>query len=201
MADTVERSGEPLPEGDILVSRTPDVAIAVQAADCVPILIADRRVGCVAAAHAGWRGLAAGVPRAAVMSLVSSYGARPADLVAALGPSVGACCYEVGPDVKQAFTDGGFDAEALARWFHGAPTPTPDNPSMPGVIGHLRPGQLYFDGWAAAREQLLTAGLSADSIFSATLCTASHPELFPSYRRDRSAAGRIAAAVIAAPRA
>jgi YfiH family protein len=200
MAEAVDRQADGPPAGDILVSRSPDLAIAVQAADCVPMLIADRRLGSVAAAHAGWRGLAAGVPQAAIAALVSSYGSRPDDLIAALGPSVGACCYEVGPEVKQAFVDGGVGAEALARWFHRAPTPTPDNPSMPGVIGNLRPGQLYFDGWVSAREQLLAAGLAEDDIFSATLCTASHPDLFPSYRRDGTAAGRIAAAVIASPR-
>ena len=95
------------PAADIIVSNDPAVAIAIQTADCVPILIADRRTGAVAAAHAGWRGLAAGVPRVAVDALVREFGSRPADLIAAAGPSIGACCYEVGEDVRRAFRGSG----------------------------------------------------------------------------------------------
>src|SRR4051794_30758470 len=88
-----------LPQADILVTDEAELGVAVQAADCVPLLLADRRTGAVAAAHAGWRGMAARVPRAAVDAMRREFATRPEDLVAALGPSIGACCYEVGGEV------------------------------------------------------------------------------------------------------
>ena len=80
---------------DIIVSNDPDRVIAIQTADCVPLLVADRRTGAVAAAHAGWRGLAAHVPEVAVQWLSQEFGSRPPDRVAAVGPAVGRCLYEV----------------------------------------------------------------------------------------------------------
>lgn len=186
----------PLHDADILLTSDCERAIAVQAADCVPLLIADGRLGVVAAAHAGWRGLALGVPGATVDALVTTFGSRPGDLVAAIGPSIGSCCYEVGPDVRAAFASGGFDEEQLARWFFPAPQPTPGNRSMEGLPAVPREGHGYFDGWASATEQLCVAGLAAERIFGARLCTASHPEIFCSYRRERAHAGRIAGAIV-----
>ena len=109
---------------DVIVSNDPGVALAIQVADCVPLLVADRRTGAVAAAHAGWRGLAAGVPAAAVEALAREFGSRPSDLVAAAGPSIGACCYEVGEDVRRRFKEAGFTADQLARWFFQSPRPS-----------------------------------------------------------------------------
>ena len=104
VAEQLEKAGPSEPaEADIIVSGSANIAIAVQVADCVPLLIADRRLGVVAAAHAGWRGLALGVPGATVRALITRYGSNPQDLVAAIGPSVGACCYEVGPEVSAEF--------------------------------------------------------------------------------------------------
>ena len=185
----------PFPEADIALTGEQGLAIAVRAADCVPLLLADRRTGVVAAAHAGWRGLAQGVPRAAVDSLVGRFGSHPDDLVAAIGPSVGACCYEVGAEVRQAFVEAGFLPAALGRWFSDAPTPMPSNPSMPELPSEQRAGCWYFDGWASAREQLVAAGLADARIFTARLCTASHSDVLCSYRHDGQNAGRIAAAI------
>jgi len=182
------------PEADIIISNDPAVALAVVAADCVPLLVADRRTGAVAAAHAGWRGMAAGVPRVSVEALGRECGSRPADLVAAAGPSVGACCYEVGADVRRHFEEAGFLAADLARWFHARPRSTAANPSMPG-LPTPRADHWYFDGWAAVRDQLEATGVPRDQIFVAELCTASHPALLCSYRHDRSAAGRMAGAI------
>lgn len=187
------------PEGDIVLADAGGPAVAVQGADCVPLLLADRRLGVVAAAHAGWRGLVQGVPGEAVRRLAETYGSDPADLVAAIGPSVGACCYEVGPDVMSAFRDGGVGPADMAAWFHGTPQPTAANPSMAGLPAQSRSGHAYFDGWACATRQLEVAGVPSDAIYCATLCTASHPDVLCSYRRDRSYAGRIAG-VIAPPR-
>ena len=182
------------PDADIIVSRDPDRAIAIRVADCVPLLIADRRTGAVAAAHAGWRGLALRVPEVAVAALEREYGSRRADLIAAVGPSVGACCYEVGPDVRASFTAGGHAEATLVRFFHRAPVVDPRNPPFAAVTAPRR-DRWFFDTAIATCEQLTAAGLSTGQIYAARLCTASHPEVFCSYRRDGIGAGRLAAAI------
>ena len=191
---------EPFPDADIIVSDDPALALAIQTADCVPLLIADRRTSAVAVAHAGWKGMAAGVPLVTVDALSRHLGSQPADLVAAVGPSVGACCYEVGVEVLDAFRRGGFDEVARQRWFFTVPQPSAKNPSMTGLPPTPRPDHWFFDGWAAARRQLEAAGIPADQIHVAGLCTASHQETLCSYRRDGRRAGRIAGAIRCAPR-
>jgi len=195
----IRRAGDPLPvapaDADIIVSNDPAVAIAIQTADCVPILIADRRNGAVAAAHAGWRGLAAGVPRLAVEALTREFGSRPTDLVAAAGPSIGACCYEVGSEVRQRFEEAGWSASKTSGWFFERAQPTAANPSMAGLRPDPRPGFWYFDSGRAAGDQLESAGVPRDQIFLAGLCTASHPAVLCSYRRDGAGCGRIAGAI------
>jgi polyphenol oxidase len=177
--DAARSTGEPLPEADILISDDPSLALAIQTADCVPLLIADRVTGAVAAAHAGWRGLAAGVPGVTVAALARELGSSPADLVAAIGPSISAERYEVGQDVRSRFLAAGFSAQVIERWFHAGE----------------RPDHWLFDGGRSARDQLEAAGLQAASIHSSELCTATYPDLFCSYRRDGAGAGRIAAAI------
>ena len=167
------------PEADILVTDDGKVAVAVQTADCVPILLADRRTGVVAAAHAGWRGLALGVPGAAVAALTHEFGSRPDDLVAAAGPSISAPRYEVGDEVRERFAASGARPAELVRWFSRSE----------------RTAHWYFDGWRAVRDGLEKAGVPSGQIHIASLCTATYPDLFCSYRRDGSPAGRMAAAV------
>jgi copper oxidase (laccase) domain-containing protein len=96
-----------------------------------------------------------------------------------VGPSISAACYEVGDEVRARFREGGCHEAALARWF----------------LEGARPGHWQFDGWTAAHDQLEAAGLSGEHIHVAALCTAGHPDLFCSYRRDGKGAGRIAAAI------
>lgn len=180
---------------DIIVTGDAATALAVQAADCVPMLIADRRIGVVAAAHAGWRGLAERVPQVAVQALTRKFGSRPADMMVAVGPSIGACCYEVGVDVRDAFTRAGFGNAEQTRWFFDDPQPTAANPSIPTLSKTRRSSHWFMDGWAVARHELELAGVPADQIHVAGLCTASHPDVLCSYRRDGKAAGRIAGAI------
>jgi purine-nucleoside/S-methyl-5'-thioadenosine phosphorylase / adenosine deaminase len=168
-------------DGDIAISNDPAVAVAIQTADCVPLLMADVRTGAVAAAHAGWRGLASRVPAVAVDAMTREFGTRPGDLVAAAGPSISAARYEVGGEVRSRFASV-FGTGAIARWF---PRET-------------RASHFEFDGWTATRDQLLDAGVQPDAIHLSTLCTAAHPELCCSYRRDGKRAGRMAAAIRAA---
>ena len=173
-----DRSRVP-PEADVVVAGDPSLALVIQTADCVPLLFADARLGVVAAAHAGWRGLAARVPAVAIAALVREFGSNAADLVVAAGPSISAVRYEVGDDVRQRFEEAGFDRSRLDRWF------------LPGS----RADHWQFDGWQAARDQLADAGMVADRIHVAALCTATDSDLFCSYRRDGSPAGRMAAVI------
>jgi YfiH family protein len=202
-AVVVHRAGAAVERGDadIVISDDPASAVAIQTADCVPLIMSDgadgagRRNACVAAAHAGWRGLAARVPAAVIEALAREFGCRPADLVAAIGPSIGACCYEVGDDVRRRFAEAGFSEEQLGRWFVSAPQPSVRNLSMAGLPAAPRAGHWFFDSWSATREQLIVAGVPAGQIYSADLCTASHAEAFCSHRRDGAPAGRLAAVV------
>ncbi|HKT79324.1 MAG TPA: peptidoglycan editing factor PgeF [Vicinamibacterales bacterium] len=185
---------------DILVTDDPEYAIAVRVADCVPLLMADRSGRAVAAAHAGWRGLLQRVPVKSVRALEAQYGSRAADLICAAGPSIGSCCYEVGPEIREAFAHAGFTKAELERWFHPEPTPSPANSSMSGLSAVRRPGYWFFDAWRATADQLEAAGVPRSEIFTAATCTASHSDFFCSYRRDGQDAGRLAGAIrLAAP--
>jgi len=166
---------------DGLLSNDASLLLTVRVADCVPILMVDPKRRAVAAVHAGWRGTAAGIAGAAVQQLRESYGCSPRDLVAALGPSIGPCCYAVGPELLQAFDAGGHGSAAAARWF-GARTDT-----------------MRLDLWKANEEQLVAAGVSKDAVFVSGLCTACHPSWFFSYRREGASAGRLVG-FIRAPR-
>jgi YfiH family protein len=157
----------------------------------VPLLVADRRTGAVAAAHAGWRGLAAGVPRVTVEALARECGGDAANFVAAVGPSIGACCYEVGADVREHFKAAQFLDADLVRWFHAHPQPTATNPSLASLPTPPRAAHWYFDSWTTVRDGLVAAGVPASQIFVAELCTASHPGALCSYRRDGAPAGRM----------
>lgn len=183
------------PDADIIITDDPDVAVAIQTADCVPLLIADRRSGAVGAAHAGWRGLVARVPEVAVASITREFGSRPSDLFVAIGPAISACCYEVGEDVRSRFISAGFAPSMVAEWFSDDPLPSANNPSIPGLPNPRRRDHWYFDPWAVTRDQLAQAGVPSQQVFVSDVCTASHSAHLCSYRRDGLAAGRIAAAI------
>jgi YfiH family protein len=178
-----------LQEADILLTDDPDQAIAVKAADCLPILFVDRKTRVVAAAHAGWRGLASRVPQVAVDRLETEFGSSRRDLLVAVGPAIGACCYEVGSDVRARFDT--FPTSDVERWFAAQPAAWSMNPSLPTLVRSGRPDHWFFDGWQCARDQLASAGVPVEQIFVVELCTASHPDAFCSYRREGAAAGRM----------
>jgi len=171
--------------GDALVSSQPLVAVAVRVADCVPLLMADRATGAVAAVHAGWRGTAAGVSRAAVDALRREYGSRSSDLIVAIGPSIGSCCYEVGSELVDAFAAAGHPRHLIDRWFIAAPPPRGSRERSP----------LRLDVAGANRDQLILAGVPEEQIHVSGLCTAMHLDVLTSFRAERSQAGRIAAAI------
>ncbi len=173
-ADLAER-----PEADAQISNAPGLLLCVQVADCVPILLADHTTGAVAAIHAGWRGKSAGIARAAVEAMRREFETDAGDVIAAIGPSIGACCYEVGPNLVDAFRTAGFAEEDTNRWFT-----------------RTEAGSLRLDLWAANRDQLVSAGLRADQIFVCGLCTQTHRTIFDSYRAEGDNAGRMAGLIV-----
>ena len=155
------------PEADAVVTGSPGLLVGVVTADCVPVLLVDRRRKLAAAVHAGWRGAAAGVLEAAVERLAELFGSEPSALEAAIGPAIGGCCYEVGPEVRAAFE---------ARTGRVI-----DSAWLPG------PRREHVDLRIAARCLLAAAGVGAIAILGGcTACDASHH----SYRRDGARVGR-----------
>lgn len=158
------------PEADAAVAMRPGVVLATLTADCLPVVFAAKDGSQVAVAHAGWRGLAAGV----LEKTVAAMGTRAGALQAWLGPAAGPRAYEVGIEVFEAFT--GNDPEAV------------------GAFAATRPGHWRVDLFALARRRLLDAGLAAGDIHGGGLCTISDPGRFFSHRRDRRT-GRMATVV------
>lgn len=150
-----------VPEADASFSREPGVVCAVMAGDCMPVLLAARDGSVVAAAHAGWRGLCAGVIERAIEAM----GVPGREVLAYLGPAIGPRAYEVGEEVRAAF---------LAR-----------DSAAEGAFVPTRPGHWRFDMYAVARQRL--AALGVHSVRGGTHCTLSEPGLFFSYRRDKAA--------------
>jgi hypothetical protein len=170
------------PDVDALVSNESDVALVVRAADCVPLLIGDSRTGAVGAAHAGWRGTAAGVAAATIETMAREFGSNPADLVVAIGPAIGPCCYEVGSDLVDAFAAAGHARYLIDRWFM-----TP------------RDRKMRLDVAGANRDQLILAGVREENVHVSGLCTAMHLDVLTSYRAEKEHAGRIAGVIRACP--
>jgi len=163
-------------EADGLCADAPAVALAVFVADCIPALLADARTGAFAAVHAGWRGTVAGVLPAAVRALGERYGARAADVRVALGPAIGACCFEVGPEVVAAFEAVIPDARAAGIVLDGA--------------GREAGRKARIDLKLANRVLLARAGVPPEAIDLGAPCTSCEEQRFYSYRRDAGRTGQ-----------
>ena len=170
---TVVRTDRVLPlkdaeQGDAVVSDTLGLWVGIRTADCVPILIGDPRAKMVGAVHAGWRGTTANIAGNTVQQLAHLCGAAPHDLVVAIGPGIGQCCFEVGSEVSREFT-------AL----------------FPEAVADLR----HIDLVEANRRQLVAAGVQSRNIDILGLCTRCGEAEFESWRRDREESGRMVAAI------
>ncbi len=163
-------AGRILEGADGLITADADVVLAVHAADCVPVLLADLRHGVVAAIHSGWRGTAAGIVPQAVALMRDRFGSAAAEILAAIGPSIGPCCYEVDePVIGQ-----------LRRWAWWEQV----------ILPNAR-GRWQLDLRAAIRRQLVACGVSEGHVDALELCTSCRPALFFSYRREGTT-GRMA---------
>lgn len=177
VADRDDRYGPPALEADAIVSAHAAVAPCIRTADCVPVLLACTGTGIVAAVHAGWRGIVAGVVAEAVRAL-QARGVHPDDLAAAIGPGIGCEAYEVGDEVAHAFEVAGLERFVVRR---------PEAWPKP-----------HLDCTGAVRAQLRACGVPANRIEGGDLCTARMGREFFSYRRDGARSGRMGAVI--APR-
>jgi len=160
---------------DGLCTECPGVVLTIGAADCAVVYLVDTARRAVGLCHAGWRGTAADVVGRTVAAMAEAHGSRPEDLVAAISPSIGPCCYEVDEPVIRALRD-------AAPWA--------DDVLRPGLAGHAR-----LDLAGANRRRLRDAGVPPGSIHAAGVCTACHAEQLYSHRRDRGRTGRMQAAL------
>ncbi len=157
-------------EGDALVSSDPGAVLCVRTADCVPILLADPRSHAVAAIHAGWRGTVADVAGEAILSMRRLFDTVPADVIAVIGPGIGPCCFEVGPEVSAQFQEIFPERRDLGL-------------------------RTSLDLSEANRRKILGAGVAAENIAIDPRCTYCEADLFYSWRREGAAAGRMTAAI------
>jgi YfiH family protein len=173
--------------GDVAMAQKADgmmtderqIVLGIQTADCVPVLVADRETGAVAAFHAGWRGTVQGIVQSGVGRMCAEYGCRPGRLVAAVGPCIGVCCYVVGPEVRAEF--------AAAFGYAGV--------LFAECVGET--ARSCLDLKEANRRQLLDAGLGAEAIEVMPACTACAREHFFSYRAEQGSTGRMLAVIAA----
>ena len=156
---------------DVIVSNAQGVLAGVKTADCVPILLGDPVTGAFAAVHAGWRGTLATAVIVGVKRLMAEYGAKPENLRVAIGASAGACCYEVGAEVIDAFT---------SRFGSGI-----------DLFKTTRPGHALIDLLKANRDQLESVGVLPERIHTAPICTMCRTDLFFSYRKEKNEHGKV----------
>jgi polyphenol oxidase len=168
--------GKAVLRGDGLMTRERRLLLGVQTADCVPVLVADTRTRAVAAFHAGWRGTLARIVERGVGTMQREFGSRPKDLVAAIGPAIGACCFAVGEEVRFEFgSQFGYAPELFSEVYDSDPV----RQKYPMLFltarapGHSNLGpQIHLDLWEANRRQLLDAGVKAKAISVVGECTA-----------------------------
>jgi polyphenol oxidase len=191
----VDRIPEQLLAGDGLITDTPGLVLAVQTADCLPIILVDRKRRAVGVFHAGWRGTVKRIVEKGVGEMRKHFKSDPRNLVAAIGPGVRGCCYEVGEEVRTKFEAQFAYASSL---FREVKESDPVREKYPLLFLTARaPGhselqvKLFLDLVEANRRQLLDAGLPAKNIDMAAPCTACHTELLFSFRAEKGVTGRM----------
>lgn len=191
------------PAGDALLTDQAAILLSVRVADCLPVLIADKARRAVAAVHAGWRGGVQRIIEKSVGEMRRTFGCEPRDLVAALGPSIRACCYEVGEEVVDMYRGRFVNSESFFHEAFPSDSCAAIREKYPLLfLSSAPPGHVHQSGpkrnldlIAVARDQLLTAGLDPAKICVIEACTACRTDLFYSYRKEGSQAGRSLAVI------
>jgi len=194
----VDRMPEHPLAGDGMVTDTPALLLAVQTADCLPIILVDRKRRAVGVFHAGWRGTVKRIVEKGVGEMRKHFGSDPRDLVVAIGPGIRGCCYEVGEEVRIKFEAQFAYANSLFREVKESDPVREKYPLLfltARAPGHSKlPVRLFLDLVEANRRQLLDAGVPAKNIDAAAPCTACHSELLFSFRAEKGVTGRMMAA-------
>ena len=166
-----------LKDCDAMITDQQDICLLVFVADCVPIIMYDKRKKVIALIHAGWKGTVGKISLKTVHMMKSKWDCKPADIICAIGPSIGPCCYQVGPEVI-----------ALVK------------NSFPGERNLIHDitldGKGYLDLWQVNKVQLLEHNIPEQNIEVAELCTCCHPDIFFSSRKDNGKTGRFAAGIM-----
>jgi hypothetical protein len=182
----------------------PGLLLGIQTADCIPVLVADRKRRAVAAFHAGWRGTVKRIVECGVGLMRLEFGSRPEDLIAAIGPGIGACCYAVGEEVLSSFESQFEYSNHLFREVYDTDAVRTKYPMLfltQRAPGHSPMGpSLHLDLVEANRRQLLAAGVRSRASKSVGGCTSCQPELFFSHRASHGHAGRMLSVIGIRPR-
>jgi polyphenol oxidase len=187
-------NAEPL-IGDGLITAIPGVALAVQTADCLPIILVDPKQVVIGVFHAGWRGTLQRIVEKGVGEMILRFGCDPRQMQAAIGPGVHACCYAVGPEVREKFES---QFAYAADLFREVKESDPVRDKYPLLFlsarppGHCElPVKLFLDLVEANRRQLIQTGISAKNIVASPLCTCCRVDLLFSYRAEKGITGRM----------
>jgi purine-nucleoside/S-methyl-5'-thioadenosine phosphorylase / adenosine deaminase len=191
----VERVPEQILIGDGLITDVPELLLAVQTADCLPVIVVDRKRRAVGVFHAGWRGTVKRIVEKGIGAMRRHFGTDPRDLFAAIGPGIHGCCYEVGEEVRNRFeTQFAYAAEL----FRHVKQSDPVRDKYPLLFMTARaPGhsellaKLFLDLVEANRRQLIDGGVAAKKIEASALCTACRPDLLFSFRAEKGVTGRL----------
>jgi len=177
--------------GDASISNRSGLLLATQTADCVPILLVDPRSRAIAAIHAGWKGTLNRIAQKTAGEMRKHFGSNPKNLLAAIGPAIGGCCYEVGTEIAANFLSQFANAPEWFDEFRTGDEPNPVQWLNMKPPGHQPPPQsLLLDLRKANRAQLVDAGLQPQNIFVSDLCTACRRDLFFSHRKEAGHTGR-----------
>lgn len=187
---------KPRTQGDALITRKRGVALTLSTADCAPLLFYDPITEAIGVAHAGWRGTARGIAAATVTAMVEQFGARPADILAGIGPCIGPCCYEVSDEVQQLFLG--------QSTFEDLPTEEPYRQLVAAsavfeTVQLPEKESLRLNIWETNRQQLLLAGLTPEHIELPSICTSCAKERFFSHRAEKGLTGRFPAILALRP--
>ena len=186
--------------GDASITNRPNLLLAIQTADCVPIVLVDPKRRAIAAIHAGWRGTLSRIAAKTIGKMQMHFSTNPRDLLAAIGPSIGPCCYEVGTEVATQFLSQFPDAPDYFDEFRTGDEPNPIRWLNMMPPGHQPPPKgVLLDLRKANRSQLLTAGLRPQNIHTIDLCTGCHPDLLFSYRKQGPTSGRLMSVIALRP--